>query len=218
MTPEEFADEVREEAETPLSRLGSSKSLYADTMGEMEESAVLEAVADAEHAAAETFAAWADEASGSSDDGDGQDATSSAFREAADAARDRYDTVLGELGEDEYQPGDVPTIQEYLRGLDDPIARLGGLVGHALVADRKTNQVTGFFTGQADPRTASTFREMGEDFDAQLDTATERLVTVCSSDVEFDRAIEAATDAVQAAYDEYFERLESMGVSPKPVC
>ena len=29
---------------------------------------------------------------------------------------------------------------------------------------------------------------------------------------------EAAAVAVQAAYEEYTERLESMGVNPKPVC
>ena len=29
---------------------------------------------------------------------------------------------------------------------------------------------------------------------------------------------EAASGAIQAAYDEYTERLESMGVNPKPVC
>lgn len=208
MTPEEFADAVRDEAQTPLSRLGSSKSLYADTMGEMEEAAVLRTVADAEHAAAETFAAWADD--------EGEAAVAETFREAADAARDRYDTVAGKLGD--HDPGDVPPIHEHLRGFDDTVARLGGLVGHALVADRKTSQITGFFTGQADPRTASTFRGMGDDFDAQIDDATARLDEVCDSDEDWNRALDAATRSVQAAYDEYFERLESMGVNPKPVC
>lgn len=210
MTPEEFAEAVREEAQTPLSRLGSSKSLYADTMGEMEEGPVLVAVADAEHAAAETFETWADDEDESDPD------AAALFREAADGARSRYDTVSGKL--DDHDPGDAPDLQEYLRGLEDTVARLGGLVGHALVADRKTSQVTGFFTGQADPRTAQTFRELSADFDDQLDAATARLGEVCDSGADWDRAVEAATEAIQSAYDEYFERLESMGVSPKPVC
>lgn len=208
MTPDEFTDAVTEEAQTPLSRLGSSKSLYADTMGEMDEAPVLRAVADTEHAAGVTFGAWADEET--------DEDAAAVFREAADAARSRYETVVGKLGE--HDPGDPPAIQEYLRGLDDTVSRLGGLVGHALVADRKTSQVTGFFTGQADPGTAATFREMSDEFDAQLEAATARLEAECDTDEQWDRALNAATDAIQAAYDEYFGRLEGMGVSPKPVC
>ena len=59
----EFADNVREENRTPLSRLGSSKALYADTEGEMDDESVLAAAADRAHHAAETFATWADEES-----------------------------------------------------------------------------------------------------------------------------------------------------------
>ncbi|PSQ14952.1 rubrerythrin family protein, partial [Halobacteriales archaeon QS_7_69_60] len=49
--------------------------------------------------------------------------------------------------------------------------------------------------------------------------ATELLAARCGDDDErWEQAREAASGAIQAAYDEYTERLESMGVNPKPVC
>ena len=208
MTPEEFTEAVREGNATALSRLGSSKSLYADTDGEMEAEAVLEAAATAEHHAAETYAAWADDA-----DSD----LAAAFAATADEERDHYETVAGEL--DAHDPGEVPAIQSYLRGLEGDVERLGGFVGRTLAAEKSKEQVTGFFVGDADPRTARLFRGMGEDLDAQLERATDRLAAECGDDEGcWERAEDAATGAVQAAYDKYTERLESMGVNPKPVC
>jgi hypothetical protein len=208
MTPEEFVDAVRDANGTALSRLGSSKSLYADTEGEMEAEEVLRAAATAEHHAAETYEQWAEEA-----DGDVADA----FAETAAEERDPYETVVGEL--DEHEPGDLSAIQEYLRGLDDDVERLGGFVGRTLAAEKSKEQTTGFFVGEADPQTARLFRGMGDDLDAQLERATDLLESECGDDDDcWARAEEAATGAVQAAYDEYTERLESMGVNPKPVC
>jgi rubrerythrin len=208
MTPDEFIDTVASENETALSRLGSSKSLYADTEGEMEPEEVLTAAATAEHHAAETYEAWADD-----EDGD----VAEAFAETAAEERDHYETVVGEL--DDHDPGEVPAIQEYLRDLDGTVERIGGFVGRTLAAEKSKAQMIGFFTGQADPQTASLFRGMGDDLDAQLERAIALLEAECGADDEcWERAEEAATGAIQAAYDEYTERLESMGVNPKPVC
>jgi hypothetical protein len=208
MNPDEFIDAVKDENETALSRLGSSKSLYADTEGEMEPEEVLTAAATAEHHAAETYEAWADE-----EEGD----VAEAFAETAAEERDHYDTVVGEL--DAHEPGEVPAIQEYLRDLDGTVERIGGFVGRTLAAEKSKGQLTGFFTGQADPQTASLFRGMSGDLEAQLERATDLLEAECGDDEEcWERAREAATGAIQAAYEEYTERLESMGVNPKPVC
>jgi hypothetical protein len=208
MNPDEFIDAVKDENETALSRLGSSKSLYADTEGEMEPEEVLTAAATAEHHAAETYEAWADE-----EEGD----VAEAFAETAAEERDHYDTVVGEL--DAHEPGEVPAIQEYLRDLDGTVERIGGFVGRTLAAEKSKGQLTGFFTGQADPQTASLFRGMSGDLEAQLERATDLLEAECGDDEEcWERAQEAATGAIQAAYEEYTERLESMGVNPKPVC
>lgn len=209
MNADEFPGAVREANRTALSRLGSSKSLYADTMGEMDTDTVLTAAADAEHHAAETYAAWADSEDGTE--------AAEAFAATADEEQRHYDTVVSKLGE--HDPNDeVPAIQQYLRGLEGTTERLGAFVGRTLAAEKSKEQLTGFFTGQADPRTASTFREMGGDLDAQLERATSLLADRCDSDEEWDVALAAADEAIQAAYEEYTERLEGMGVNPKPVC
>jgi rubrerythrin len=208
MTDSEFVETVREANNTALSRLGSSKSLYADTMGEMDIEEVLQAAATAEHHAAETYGVWAESAEGDVAD---------AFAETADEERDHYATVVGEL--DDHDPGEVPAIQSYLRGLDDEIERLGGFVGRTLAAEKSKEQMTGFFVGKADPQTASLFRGMGDDLDAQLERAIECLEATCGDDEDcWERAEEVASEAIQTAYEEYTERLESMGVNPKPVC
>jgi rubrerythrin len=208
MTPEEFIEAVREENATALSRLGSSKSLYADTDGEMEADEVLAAAATAEHHAAETYADWAEAASAD---------VAEAFAATADEERDHYETVAGEI--DAHEPGEPPAIQSYLRELDGDVERLGGFVGRTLAAEKSKEQVTGFFVGEADPQTARRVRGMGDDLDAQLERATDLLAAECGDDAEcWGRAEAAATGAIQAAYDEYTERLEAMGVNPKPVC
>ncbi len=202
----EFIDVVRTDNATALSRLGSSKALYADTEGELEPHSVLAAAADAESAAAETFAVWVEDEK----DVDAADA----FAATATEERDHYRTVEAEL--DGHTTERVPAIQTYLRGLTDTPERVGALVGRTLVAEKSKEQLIGFFVGQADPQTAALFRSMGDDLDAQL----ERAVTLVDAfdDAERERAKAAADEAIQLAYNEYTEALESIGVNPKPVC
>lgn len=208
MTPEEFIDTVRSETETELSRLGSSKSLYADTRGEMDAEAVLDAAATAEYRAAETYEMWAETETG---------VVAEAFEETAAEEWAHYETVAGEL--DDHEPGSVPAIAAYLRDLDDTVERLGGFVGRTIAAEKSKQQVIGFFVGDADPQTAALFRSMGNDLDAQMARASELLEAECGDDEErWQRALAAATGAIETAYEEYTDRLESMGVNPKPVC
>ncbi len=209
MNASELHDSVREDNETALSRLGSSKSLYAATGGEMEAGPVLEAAADAEHAAAETFQAWAD----SEDDADAREA----FEATASEERDHYEAVVGEL--DDYEAtADAGAMQQYLRGLDSTVERAGGLLGRILATEKSKEQLTGFFVGQADPQTAQLFRDLKGDLGDQRDRALAVLDSVCETDADWDAAKAAADAAIQAAYDEYTEQLEAMGVNPKPVC
>jgi len=209
MNREEFVEGVRERNETALSRLGSSKSLYADTNGEMEPDAVLRAAAAAEYHAAETFAAWAED---ESDDG-----ARDVWEHVADVEDDHYVTVRGEL-DGEPNLDEVPPVQQYLRGLSDPIERAGALLGRTLAADKSKEQMTGFFTGEADPMTASTFRDLRGDLDDQLERTLDLLDALCTDESDWERAANAADEAIQTAYDAYTDSLESMGVNPKPVC
>jgi len=208
MDPEEFTEAVRATNETALSRLGSSKSLYAETAGNMNAEDVLTAAATAEHHAAETYERWADAETGE---------VAEAFAETASEERAHYGTVAGEL--DDHEPGAVPAIQSYLREIDGTAERLGGFVGRTIAAEKSKSQITGFFVGDADPQTAALFREMGDDLDAQLERAEALLEAECGDDEAcWQRALNAANGAIEAAYDAYTESLESMGVNPKPVC
>ena len=110
-------------------------------------------------------------------------------------------------------------MQVYLRGLDDDVERVaGGLVGAALAEKKRATQMSGFFTGEADPQTASLFRGYGSDLEDRWSEGLDALDDLCESDEDWDRAVEAASETVQAAYDDYVEKLEAMGVNPKPVC
>jgi rubrerythrin len=206
MDSQEFVETVRDETATPLSRLGSSKALYADTAGEMEDKTVLQAAADRAHFAAETFEAWADAESGD---------VSELFADAAETEHDHADAAADERGE--YEPGDAPAVQDLLQGVEGTAERLGAFVGWALAAGNNADQVVGYFVGQASPQTASTFRSFGDDYDDYVAAGGDLLATVCGDD-EWDDAVAAATAAVEADYEDYFETLESLGVNPKPVC
>lgn len=199
MDSTDLVDAIREANRTELSRLGSSKSLYAVTEGEMEPDAVLTAAADTAHHAAETFERWAE------DDVEG------VFAAAAARERDHYDAIVAEL--DAHEAGDPPAVVEYLGRQTDADGRLGALVGWTLVVDETASQSSGFFTGQAAPGTASLFRGFGDDYEATREEALEAL-----AGVDGDSAEAAGSGAVGAAYEAYVETLEGLGINPKPVC
>ncbi|ELY59424.1 hypothetical protein C491_06428 [Natronococcus amylolyticus DSM 10524] len=204
----EFLEIVRAENETELSRLGSSKSLYADTGGEIDTEPVLRATVDAEYAAWKTFEAWVDD--------EAHDTAREAFEATAAEEQDHYETVAGKL--DGYEPETVPTLHEYLRGLEETVERTGALVGRILASQRSKDQVVGYFVGDADPQTAGLFREFGDDLDDQLERASDLLEEVCTDETDRELALEAASGAIEAAYEEYVDSLEELGANPKPVC
>ncbi|MUV89353.1 rubrerythrin family protein [Halapricum sp. CBA1109] len=206
MTADDFVETLRSEYQTSLSRLGSSKSLYADTAGEMDPAAVTAAALADERAAAETFDAWATDTEGP---------LSEAFADAASLARDHAETLAGET---EADVPDAPAIYAVLAEHSTAVERLGGVVGRSLVVEQKTTQRTGFFTGQADPQTAQTFRGFGEDVEAQLEQAVDLLAGQCAGEDDWAAAEAAASEVIEEAYDEYVETLEGMGVNPKDVC
>ena len=211
MTDSDLIDSVSEANQTALSRLGSSKSLYAETDGELDPDPVLRAAAIAEDAASETFAVWADD----------EEHTEAAdcFATVADEEAAHYKTVAAELDDPpQAADGETPAIQSVLRAFDDTVKRVGGLVGRCLVAKKSKEQYTGYFTGEADPQTASLFRGLGNDVGEQIESAADLLDAVCETEDDRERAHDAASEAIQAAYDEYTESLEAMGVNPKPVC
>lgn len=208
MDASEFVERVQSENETALSRLGSSKSLYAATGGELDDDEVLRAAADAEYAAAETFEQWADGSEGVPAD---------VYAETATEEHEHYDTVASKL--DDHEPSsEISAMQAALRELTEPVERVGGYVGRLEATEKSKEQYVGFFVGQADPQTAQLFRELRGDLDGQRERVDDLLDAVCEDETDEERALAVANEIVQAAYDEYTEQLESLGVNPKPVC
>jgi hypothetical protein len=196
-----LVDTLTDDLETELSRLGSSKWLYALTDGDMTGEAIRAAAASDAAAAAETFADW-----------EGTDDTAPLFEALADDAAERRDALDAD--------GEAADRETYdaLAALDDPIERVGGALGYALVVDRTLGQMVGFFVGDADPSTANDFRGFRDDHDAVQEQVVDTLDTLCTDDDAWDRAEAAATAVIEATYDDYVETLESMGVQPKNVC
>lgn len=198
MDVDEFTDTLRDAHETPLSRLGSSKSLYALTGGEMAGDAVRAAVAREATLAADAYADLAGETSGE---------TNALFDTLADRVAEQAE-VGAEPADREF-----PDI-EALGAPATDAGRLGAALARQLLADTRVGQAVGFFVGDADPAGADEFRSLREAVAADHDRVADRLAAVD------DRAAarEAADAVIEAAYDDYVESLESMGVEPKNVC
>jgi hypothetical protein len=201
MTDDTLQAAVEDDYETELSRLGSSKALYAITEGEMETASVLSNLADRMAAAAETFDGWAREGGGDE-----------VFATAAGTAGDLAERVAGAA--DDAEPTASPTpVDEVLRDLEGADARLGGLLAWTMITDRTLAQAVGFFVGNADTTAADLFRGLRTDVeDLRVETAG-RL-----GDADAEAARGAANEVVEAAYTHYVETLEGMGVKVKPVC
>ena len=197
MTDTSVQAALEDEYETELSRLGSSKALYALTEGEMEPEAVGGALAAWAAAAADQFEEWAED-----DDRD-------VFGEAAGTARDLVDRI-GDPDESNDSAGQVA---EVLADQSDADARLGALLAWTMVTDRTLSQAVGFFVGNADPQGADRFRDLRTEVDGLREAALDRL-----DDADRQEALTAAEQVVEAAYDQYVKRLEGLGVKVKPVC
>lgn len=201
MTDATLEAEIEADYETELSRLGSSKALYALTQGEMETEAVLDELADSAATAEATFEAWTDD-----------DAYGDVFMAAAETARDHTDRIAAAA--EGAEPIDAPTpADDVLRGFDDSDERIGGLLAWALITDRTFAQAVGFFVGSADTTAADLFRGLRSDVDGLRSEAVDALESGPD-----DYARDAAGEVVEAAYDHYANTLEGMGVKVKPVC
>ncbi|ERH12537.1 MAG: hypothetical protein J07HB67_01558 [halophilic archaeon J07HB67] len=199
MDVDEFTDTLRDAHETPLSRLGSSKSLYALTGGEMAGDAVRAAVAREATLAAEAYAELANETSGE---------TRAVFDTLADRVGEQAETV-------DVAPADRAFPEtEALETPETDAGRLGAAFARQLLTDTRVGQAVGFFVGDADPAGADEFRSLREAVETDYDRVADRLAAVDDREA----AREAADAVIEAAYDDYVASLESMGVEPKNVC
>lgn len=209
MDADAFSAEFWDDNETPLSRLGSSKSLYALTGGEMDAAAVRTAVAAEFALAGRTFESWsADEANGDA---------AALFGDAAEDAREHRDVADPDFDPETDDPHEYPEY-DVLADLTDTVERVGGLYGRLVVAHTRAEQTVGFFVGDADPASSNDFRGIRDDLAERLDDALDALGEVCDDDDDWSAARDAADRIVEVAYDDYVTTLESMGVKPKNVC
>jgi hypothetical protein len=75
-----------------------------------------------------------------------------------------------------------------------------------------------FFTGKDDTQTAITKLIGGSEVDLLREDAADLLDETCEGDDDWAAAESAAIDVVAAAYDDYVETLNELGVNPKDVC
>jgi len=204
MNGDDLASELRDDHETEFSRLGSSKAMYALTAGEMDGEHVRAAAATDALAFAAVLDGWVEDAG---------DATETLYADLADAARDHAAAV-----DDDPSLDEEPPLYDTLAGFDATPARLGGLLGRYLTVSEYASQMVGFFVGDADPTAANDFREFRSAIDAERDRVVDALESACGTDDEWAAARDAAETVIEAAYDDYVETLESMGIKPKNVC
>lgn len=218
MDPNAFLDAVERDHETELSRLASSKVLYALTNGAMDDDAVFAALTARATAAAEPFAGWAA-------DEEADEAAARVFETAAESLRDDVDTIEAAADAARATPEsareDLPPpgpLFDQLEGLDATLDRAAGLAAWSLVEDGVRGQAVGFFVGRADPSSADTFRELRSPIGSVKADALDRLDAVATADADWDRAVEVAGGIIDAAYGHYVDVLESLGIKVKPVC
>lgn len=210
MNGEELVAAVRDEHATELDRLGSEKAVVAATGAQLETGPVLSAAAQLLDGGADTLATWADE----TEDEDAR----AAFADAADTLAGHRDALL-DLDDDASASGDAPSVIAALGTAEATPERVAtGLVALPLVAERLLLQVINFLVNEGDRSRADTVREARSDLQAMSGDAAALLDDVCADDGDWTTAQTAAADAIGTAYDEYAERLEEMGLDPKPVC
>ncbi|KAB1188471.1 MULTISPECIES: rubrerythrin family protein [Haloferax] len=206
-----FREAVETAKRTELDRLGSSKLLLSLTAADLSESAVLRAAAFSEHAARETFRAWAADET--------VEQAKAAFEETAQQEDEHLRRVLERLDSDLDLPDGPGLMHAYLRGRDDTIERIAaGMVGRGLVSLRTHTQVIGFFINEADRQGADLFRELKSETEDALTTGLILLDELCEDDDEWERARMVAEYVVQVAYDDYADGLAELGVDPRPLC
>ncbi|WP_380676460.1 rubrerythrin family protein [Salinigranum sp. GCM10025319] len=210
MDGDTFRESVEESKRTELDRLGSSKLLVALTEARIERERVLEVAAHSEHAARETFRAWAADES--------HEGARAAFEAVAEQEDTHLERVLAALDAD-VDLADGGPMHAYLRGREDTIERVAsGMVGRPLVSLRTHTQIVGFFVNEADESTADLFRDLKSETGDVIDDGILLLDDLCEDEDDWERARMVAEYVIQVAYDDYADSLTGMGLGVKDVC
>lgn len=197
------ADQLREavvaDHAAELDLLGSPDLLAALSGGAPRPDALLRAAADSEHAARETFRAWADDAADA--------ALARTYESVATQEDDHYRrvraTMAGDVDPD--PPEGAGPMHAYLRWRDDPIHRVaGGMVGRTLVSLRTHERLLDFFDD--DPERAALFRDLRDETADCLDDGLATLDARATAD-DWDAAEAVAGYTIRLAADDLRDAL-----------
>ncbi|QKY20636.1 transcription antitermination protein [Halolamina sp. CBA1230] len=208
MDADSFLDDLRDAHGTELSRLSSSKAVYALTDGEMEGDAVRAGTARELHELASVLDGWATTSEGEAAD---------LFADAAEFAATFADDFDSEATVPEGESATGVTA-DALAACESDRERLAGAAAAFLVLEELAGQLVGFFVGDADRKSADEFREFRAELGDYRDEAAALLADHCEGESDWETAHEVGADVVDGAYDWYVDTLESMGVEPKNVC
>jgi hypothetical protein len=210
MDADDFRETVANAKATELDRLGSSKLLIALTEADMTDERVLAAAAHSEHAARETFEAWA------ADERD--EAARELFRAVAEQEAEHYERVVADLPDD-FEPATGGPMHASLQGLDETVSRVAaGLVGRGLVSLETHLQVVSYFVNEADTVHADLFRDLRSETEESLQRGLRFLDERFDEPEDWADARGPAEYVIQLAYDDYADSLGELGVDPKPLC
>ena len=204
MDGESLLESVESATETELSRLGSEKVLLAAIGARLEADAVAGVLAAAFDGGREHLEAWAAEADGdlAAAVADGAERSATLHGEVVDAWPDA--------------DGDAEALLRDLGEPADDAARAGaGLVGLSLVLDRLLLQAVSYHVNEADDAAADVVRDLRETVADGREGDAER---VAEATDDHEAAVGGAIGAIEAAYAEYADRLEAMGLDPRPIC
>jgi len=208
-------DRLESEYAAELELLGSTRFLTAASGGEPTATALLDAAAESEHAARETFSEWAAEAADTAD----ADARA-AFEAVVDQESEHRSRVAAEL--DGWTPDSGPPgpMHAYLRGRSTTIERVaGGMVGRPLASLRTHARLVDFFerreTAESDRR-AALFSDLRAETEGTLEDGVELLAARCRTEADWETAVLVAGYTIRLARDDTADALRSLGIDPEP--
>lgn len=204
MNGETLVERVSDDTDTELTRLASEKALLAATGARLEPDVVLELLADTERRLGTVYSDWAGQAPTASETLSG----------AAERAAENASRLTAEQDSRPDVDGLVTTTE-----FEDIVAAVGGgLVGSSLVLDGLFLQAINFFVNEADEGRADLVRGVRTANDTRQADGAALLDTLCETDEDWTRAETTARDVIETSYESYVERLDAMGIDPRPVC